>query len=289
MNGFLLIDKEKGINSFKLIVALRKLTGEKKVGYAGTLDPLATGLMIVALGEYTKLLPFLEISNKVYQAKIEFGKISDTLDADGKVQEVEISKIPSEQEIIELLNKKFLGDIEQIPPKFSAIKVNGKRAYDLARKGDVVELKSRLVHIFYTKVLSYQYPYLDIEIKCSSGTYIRSFADDLGRLLGVGGMITELRRIKISENDVSSALRLESLKSDVVDKFFVQPNLLFNHYFYLNLSEEQYHILARGNFIENCWEFEKIAFAFRNNQLVGVLDKIDNGTKLKFKRKLNVF
>jgi tRNA pseudouridine55 synthase len=180
MNGFLLIDKASGINSFKLVLALRKIAAQKRVGFAGTLDPLASGLMVLALGEYTKLLSYLEAKDKVYQVTMRFGVVSDTYDIDGQVVPfVNLEGVqppPTLGQIEAALARDFTGEINQIPPRFSALRIDGKRAYDMAREGQQFEMKARPVQIFSSKVLEYNFPELSLEVHCSSGMYIRSLA-----------------------------------------------------------------------------------------------------------------
>lgn len=293
MNGFLLIDKESGINSFKLVVALRRLAGEKRIGFAGTLDPLASGLMILALGEYTKLLPYLEAKDKVYQVRVRLGQVSDTYDVDGKVEDVQVNfsdgKQPTLEQIEAILQRDFQGEVKQIPPRFSAIKIDGVRAYDMAREGQQFEMKSRSVQIFYTKILEYKYPELDLEVHCSSGTYVRSIAHDLGQMLGCGGVVSELRRLKIGDIGVGRATPLASLNSDELSKFFIPTKEVFPDRQILNLNENQYEILAKGNFVPNLEGLEGEALGVFRDEVVGVVETTDNGSKLKFKKKLLIF
>jgi tRNA pseudouridine55 synthase len=205
--GFLLIDKPKGITSHDVVDLVRKQTGERRVGHAGTLDPLATGLMIVAVGrENTKQLSRFLKMDKEYEAEIEFGKISKTFDAEGPVEKVETSqRYPKSKEINVALRSKFTGEIFQTPPAFSAIKVKGKPAYKLARAGKDVKLEARKVVIHKIEILGYTCPILKLRILCSSGTYIRSIAHDLGQELGVGGYLKNLRRTGIGKYSVTDA------------------------------------------------------------------------------------
>lgn len=295
MNGFLLIDKEQGLNSFKLVVILRKLAGQKRVGYAGTLDPLASGLMVLALGEYTKLLPYLEAKDKVYRVGVKLGVISNTYDAEGQVEVYPEARQPSLEEIKEILADNFTGEIKQIPPKFSAIQIDGKRAYDLAREGHQFELKERPVQIFYAKVLDYQYPELKLEVHCSSGTYIRSLAHDLGEKLSCGAMVADLRRTKIGGLSIEQALPLDKIKEAPLINFFTPPSLIFKDVFsakqIIALGKEQYEVLAHGNFIENesVLGVGGVGLAFYKGEVVGVVETTERGSKLKFKKKLHIF
>ncbi len=212
MIGFLLIDKPRHVTSFSCVALLRKILNEKKIGFAGTLDPLATGLMIFAIGKATKSLQLLQKKDKVYEVTIQLGAISDTYDADGQVKTFEISStfsIPIFEQIEKLLVQEFLGEREQIPPIFSAIHIDGKRAYDLARRGETFHLSPRKIVFHELEILAYRWPYLTIRVHCSSGTYIRSLAYDIGQKLGCGGYVKELRRLKVGEYDVKNSISLE--------------------------------------------------------------------------------
>lgn len=291
-NGFLLIDKQKGINSFKLVIALRKIANQKRVGFAGTLDPLASGLMILAFGEYTKLLPYLEAADKVYLAKLKLGFVSNTYDGEGEIVEQDISSLekPNLQMLNKIIVQNFLGKIKQIPPKFSAIQIDGKRAYDLARKGTDFSLKPREVEIFSCEVVSYNFPDLELKIHCSSGTYIRSIANDLGVLLKFGAYLTDLRRINVAGVGVDQAEQLEEINAENFRLKFADLSLLFPTLPQFDLVKSQYEILAKGNFIDNVFDFSVgIALGLLDEQVVGLIETCENGRKLKFKKKFNIF
>lgn len=214
MEEFLLIDKPKGITSFDVVRQVKRMTGEKKVGHGGTLDPLATGLLIVALGKATKKLGALLGSDKEYEVWGHFGAMTETYDAAADIQIVDEAVFAGEKKIsaatIEsIIKEKFLGEIEQMPPAHSALKVNGKRAYELARKGIKVELKPRQLTIFKFEILEYDWPKVLFKVHCSSGTYIRSLIHDLGQNLGCGAYVQELRRTKVGGYDVKDAKRLD--------------------------------------------------------------------------------
>ncbi len=211
---FLLIDKPKGLTSFEVVASLRKIIGEKKIGHSGTLDPLATGLLIVGVGKDStkKLSSFLK-EDKEYEALIVLGEERDTDDVLGQRRNIVFkSEIPSEEELLVALNS-FLGKIKQVPPLFSAIKISGKKAYDLARVGKEISLKPREVVIYSIKLLDYRYPEVFIYCKVSSGAYIRSLARDLGRVLKTGAYVKELRRLAIGKCKVSEAVGLDEISS----------------------------------------------------------------------------
>ncbi|KKU80355.1 MAG: tRNA pseudouridine synthase B [Candidatus Peregrinibacteria bacterium GW2011_GWA2_47_7] len=204
----ILIDKPKGITSFDVIRILRKKLGIWKIGHAGTLDPLATGLMILALGTATKKLSSYIKLDKEYSAVIEFGAVSDTYDVDGVLTPVPSAK-PASRSAIEENLKSFVGEIMQVPPIFSAKKIKGKPAYAYARAGEPIKLEPRAVTIHSIEVLSYEWPLLSVRVHCTSGTYVRSLAHDLGARLQCGGFLKELRRTKIGKFAVESAESLQ--------------------------------------------------------------------------------
>jgi tRNA pseudouridine55 synthase len=211
MNGFLLIDKPEGITSFGVVAKVRKVLGIKKVGHCGTLDPQATGLLIICLGKATKLAQFVSKQSKKYLAEITLGYVSTTLDRDGELT-AHLPEIKPTLEDILTLIPEFAGDIEQLAPAYSAVKHQGKPLYKYARNNQSVEEKKRQVHVSEINVTAYEYPQLKIEVVCSSGTYIRSIAHDLGQRLNCGGYISNLRRAAIGRWRLENAIRLEDIQ-----------------------------------------------------------------------------
>ena len=220
--GFILIDKPSGMTSHDVVDYLRKITKIRKIGHAGTLDPIATGLLILGIGrKATKKLSQFQKLDKEYIAKIRLGAVSDTFDREGKILILKKVKIPKEKEVKEVLEN-FVGEILQTPPPFSAKKIKGVKLYELARKGILVKAKSKKVKIYKIKLLKYKFPYLEIKVNCSSGTYIRSLAKDIGEKLGCGGYVEELRRTKIGNFRVEKAQKLENLNSKNWQKFLFE-------------------------------------------------------------------
>lgn len=211
-----LIDKPAGWTSFDVVAKLRghlrAQTGNKKikVGHGGTLDPFATGLLIVLVGKATKRAEQLLKLDKTYEFTAVLGKTSTTGDPEGEIVEVSGAHEPSEQAVLTALEQSK-GQISQTPPMYSAIKVNGKRAYDLARAGKVVELEPRQVTIHSLELVSYEWPELKLVAQVSSGTYIRTLAEDIGKALGVGAYCAQLRRTEIGEYHISKAYFIEEL------------------------------------------------------------------------------
>ncbi len=216
--GFLLIDKPVGWTSFDVCGKLRKILKIKKIGHTGTLDPFATGLLIVAVGKATKLIPFLEKDQKIYETEILLGHTSETLDTESKIKKISDNEI-SKEAIEQILCSNFLGKIQQIPPKYSALKINDKKMCDMARKGEDFEIKARETEIISTKILDFNFPVVKIRLEVSAGFYVRSFARDLGVSLGLGGGVCQqLRRIGIG--DICPFCHFEVDKNTVEKKYF---------------------------------------------------------------------
>jgi tRNA pseudouridine55 synthase len=210
-DSIVLIDKPAGMTSFGVVARVRRQLrdhfGKKvKVGHTGTLDPFATGLMILVTGKECRNASQYSKLDKVYEATIRLGQKSTTGDPEGEISDIS-DRQPSEEEVKTAL-KRFTGEITQRPPIYSAIKINGQRAYKLARKGIEVEVPERTVTIYSLDLLDYSYPEVKIRVHVSSGTYIRTLAEDIGQVLEVGAYCTQLRRIRISDYDISSASSL---------------------------------------------------------------------------------
>ncbi len=217
MDEIILVDKPANMTSFGVVARIRRVlsrdAGKKvKVGHTGTLDPFATGLMIIVTGKECKNAEKYSKLDKVYEATFRLGQVSTTGDPEG-----EITTISSNQPQIDEVNaalSKFTGKIKQTPPAFSAIKINGQRAYKLARKGEVVVMPSRDVEIFSLELLGYAYPEVKIRTHVSSGTYIRTLAEDIGKELGTGAYCTQLRRLKVANYSVETAKTVDDILSD---------------------------------------------------------------------------
>lgn len=213
-DGILLIDKPANMTSFGVVARVRRVLsnqrGKKvKVGHTGTLDPFATGLMIIVIGRECKNATLYSKLDKVYEAMICLGQASTTGDPEGEITTVS-DIIPAQSEIEGVL-KKFTGEITQRPPIYSAIKIDGQRAYKLARAGKQIEMPERKVTIYSIELLNYIYPNVKICVQVSSGTYIRTLAEDIGKMLGVGAYCTQLRRISIDKWDISESKTLADI------------------------------------------------------------------------------
>lgn len=226
MDGYLLVDKPKGWTSFDVVNKIRNTIsksglykGPKKlfpVGHTGTLDPLATGLLLVLLGNYTKKATELTKLDKDYEVTMMLGQTSTTGDAEG--EKTAFSSVVPTKKQLDLAIRSFVGDIMQKPPVFSAIKVNGQRAYKLAREGKNVELTERKVKIYRVTGIGYKYPQADFTVKVSSGTYIRSLVVDIGKKLGTGAYMSDLRRTKVGKYSISEANNIDGLSAPEIQK-----------------------------------------------------------------------
>lgn len=213
-DGFYLIDKQQEWTSFDVCARMRKLLNIKKIGHTGTLDPFATGLLVVAVGKCTRLIPFFEKDRKKYRTKILFGKSSPTLDPESDAEDAPVREV-GESELQQILDEKFLGKIQQMPPQFSAIKIAGKKSCDLARRGEKVELKLRDTEIFIAKIVNFAWPEVEIELDVAAGFYVRALARDLGEALGGGAICAELRRTGVGELSVDDAELLEQISTPI--------------------------------------------------------------------------
>jgi tRNA pseudouridine55 synthase len=215
VTGVLVLNKPSGITSRKLVDQVARLASRSKVGHAGTLDPLATGILIVCIGPATRLVENLQDLPKSYRTMVRLGARSDTLDADGQIEVDPSPRIPSLREIEQALHP-LTGDVDQRPPEYSALKVQGRRAYELARAGRALELAPRRVRIDRIDVLRYDWPFLELEIDCGSGTYIRSIARDVGEMVGYGGFVQTLVRTRTGPFTLAEAIDPGSLSSESI-------------------------------------------------------------------------
>ena len=226
MNGILNIDKPAGITSFGVVKKIRHLTGVKKVGHSGTLDPFATGVLLVFIGrEATKHISKFIGLEKEYYAKIKLGKKTDTADLTGKViEEKFIPELSISQ--IESVFQNFIGRIQQIPPMYSAVKKNGVRLYKLARKGETIEREPRAVEIKELRLQKYEKPFLEFSAIVSKGTYIRTLAEDIAEKLGTVGHLVKLRRMRIGDFHIKDAVKLMKLDRETIGNLIISVKKL---------------------------------------------------------------
>ena len=279
MFGFLNIYKPKDKTSHDVVAILRRITKIKQIGHTGTLDPFAEGVLPICIGKATRLIEYLN-DDKAYIGTVQLGKSTTTYDLEGETVEVS-DKTPDLEEIENAL-KNFRGDIEQLPPIYSAIKVNGKKLYEYARKGEEVEIKPRSVNIGELKILNYDQEnrVLELYIKCSKGTYIRSIAHDLGKNLGCFGHLIKLIRVKAGDFEVEDSVKLEDLTSlEEVEKHLIYPLEKLNYQIYefnskeLELVSHGMKISARKNLQD------EIVLLINNGKLVAVANACDGNIK----------
>ena len=214
-DGLVVVDKPAGFTSHDVVARMRKAYGQRKVGHAGTLDPDATGILLVGLGRVTRLLRFLQVAGKEYRSGVRFGVATSTLDAGGEVLDRQDMAIDREQ--VEVATRRFVGDIEQVPPMVSAVKVGGRRLHELARAGEEVERDARRVRVDAIDVEAFEpgpYPLATLRIECSTGTYVRTLAADLGAALGGCAHVEWLRRLRVGSFGLDEARPLEVIESD---------------------------------------------------------------------------
>jgi len=246
-DGVLVVDKEEGETSFSVVRKVRKLLKVSKVGHAGTLDPFATGLLLVLVGQGTKLSPYLMAGDKTYLGTLTLGTETDTLDRTGRV--TAMKPVPKlDPELIRERARAFVGETEQTPPAFSALKVQGKRAYSLARKGLPVSLEKRRVRIMELAVLSLDLPDVTFRVVCSSGTYVRTLAADLGMELGVGAHLKALRRTAIGPYGVEDALRSGDMgaSAEAVKKRIIPLRHALPHFTEVEVDERTAFQVRKG-------------------------------------------
>jgi tRNA pseudouridine55 synthase len=212
ISGILVVDKPIGLTSHDVVQIIRTGTGIRRAGHTGTLDPRASGVLVVLIGPAVRLSEYVSATDKRYQAIIRLGNSTDTYDSEGKFTQQSSEPINVTEEQFETALQGFIGEIEQTPPAYSAIKIKGKRAYDMARKGEDVELEPRKIQVFHLEVLEWAPPEVVIDAHCSSGTYVRSLANDLGNTLGCGAYLVGLRRTKSGRFSLRDATPLRKLQ-----------------------------------------------------------------------------
>lgn len=249
INGFVVIDKPAGITSHDVVSRVRRILGTRKVGHTGTLDPFATGVLPVAVNDGTKAIPFLDEGVKCYEAVMQLGVATDTLDMTGAVIRT-ADWLPVTREDVESVLKQFTGHLSQIPPMFSAIKQDGQPLYKLARQGQVVERTAREITIHSLELLSFALPFVSFRVVCSRGTYVRTLADDMGEILGCGGALKELRRTASGPFDISSSISLEGLEEatrrGTLETLSVSPYAALSHLPDIPLNDSGLALVRHG-------------------------------------------
>ncbi len=280
ISGVLVIDKPVGMTSHDVVQVVRKGTNIRRAGHTGTLDPRASGVLIVLVGPAVRLSEYVSASDKRYQAVITLGKKTDTFDEDGKQlasAEVNVTEEQFEREL-----KTFVGDIEQVPPPYSAVKVQGRKAYEMAREGEEVDLAPRIISVYSLEMLEWAPPEVVIDIFCSSGTYVRSLANDLGERLGCGATLTGLRRTKSGRFTLRDAVPLRKLNEAFTDgtwyQYLIPAAEALSDWPALELSNDEMETVRHGNRIPAVPTPEKKARGIsQQGELVALLE-LDEAT-----------
>jgi tRNA pseudouridine55 synthase len=215
VSGVLVVDKPVGLTSHDVVQIIRRGTGIRRAGHTGTLDPRASGVLVVLIGPAVRLSEYVSASDKRYQATIRLGSSTDTFDAEGRVTSSASVENISEERFEEILDQ-YVGEIEQVPPPYSAIKVGGRKAYEMAREGEEVNLEPRVIQVYSLELLEWDSPEAVVDVFCSSGTYVRSLANDLGNALGVGAHLVGLRRTKSGRFTLRDAVPLRRLQESFI-------------------------------------------------------------------------
>lgn len=277
INGIVNIYKEKGYTSHDVVAVLRKVVGQKKIGHTGTLDPDATGVLPVCLGRATKVCELLTDHDKTYKALLLLGKTTDTQDISGEVLEERDPGDLTEEEVRSCIES-FIGEYDQIPPMYSALKVNGKKLYELAREGKTVERKSRKVQIHGIRILEMNFPHVRMEVDCSKGTYIRTLCHDIGEKLQVGGCMEELERTKVGRFLKEDAVTLDEVRQKMEQgegaELFTPLDQIFAELPAVTVTDAKAWMSYNGNDLPERFLLEKEAWT--DGQEVRVYDSRKN-------------
>ena len=249
MQGILIINKPQGYTSQDVVSKVKKILNVKKAGHTGTLDPMATGVLPVLIGEYTKLSKYLIEHDKTYVAKLKLGLKTDTGDLEGNViEEKEFDKSILEKSNVENVLKSFLGKQKQIPPMYSAIKINGKKLYEYAREGVEVEVEPRDIELYKLNLLSIENDEIEFEVSCSKGTYIRVVCEDIAKTLGTIGTMSSLNRTIVDKFNIGQAITFEELESikENIDSRLIKMENVFDHLPKLTLNKRKEDLFLNG-------------------------------------------
>ncbi|MEG1255180.1 tRNA pseudouridine(55) synthase TruB [Clostridium sp.] len=282
--GVLNINKPLGITSFDVVRKVKRLSKGKKVGHGGTLDPEASGVLPVCIGRATKAIEFIMEDTKEYIAKVKLGVVTDTYDREGKVlRENEVSV--TNDEIIKVIEK-FVGNIDQVPPMYSALKQNGKKLYELAREGKEVYREPRKITIYSIDILTIESPIVEIKVSCSKGTYIRSLCYDIGEELGCGGMMWGLERTSTGPFSISGSVNLKDLTEENIENHIISLEDVFSKFPKLVVNEKFEKLILNGVMINDktllnqLEKFCNYAVYNSSNKLIGIGAETDAGFKL---------
>lgn len=276
MNGIIIINKHKGCTSHDIVYKVKKMFNEK-VGHTGTLDPMATGVLPLLIGKGTQCSKYLINHDKIYNVTLQLGEKTDTADSEGKVIETkEVKEKTLKKENIEKILEKFKGKQEQIPPIYSAIKVNGKKLYEYARKGQEVEIKPRKIEIYNIELLNIneKQKQIEFQVSCSKGTYIRSLCEDIAQRLGTVGYMLELKRIQVGNFNIKEAITIEQLENNIDNKEFIEENFIqfekiFKNKEKIELDDRKLRLFLNGVQLTSDKK-EGIYKIYNNNKFIGI-------------------
>lgn len=283
MNGVILINKEKGISSFGVVAKIRKILNIKKVGHTGTLDPEATGLLPILVGNGTKISKYLIEHDKTYIAKLKLGIKTTTADGEGDILEKDDFKLNKKNvDLYKNVFNSFIGKSTQIPPIYSAIKVDGKKLYEYARKNEEVEIKPREIEIYNIKIISINYDEneIDFEVSCSKGTYIRTLCEDIAKKLETCGYMKELKRTRVDNFRIEDAITLEELENNKNNEEYLKNKIIsieniFENKNKINLNERKKELFLNG--VKLTYNLEDdIYLVYSNNKFIGLGKVKDN-------------
>lgn len=271
LKGILNVNKEKGISSARVVSLVRRALNMKKVGHTGTLDLEASGVLPIVIGKATRVSDYMMTKDKVYETELILGAKTDTLDAAGEIIEKSDKEVTRE-EFLQAM-KTFKGEIDQIPPMYSALKVNGKKLYDLAREGIEIERKKRKVNIYDIELLDFAFPKATIRVTCSKGTYIRTLVDDLGEELGSLAYVNELARVRVGDFDIKDAIKSEDLleipKEDLINKLYPIDTAL-KDFDKIILDRKYLNNLVNGQIVEVDKNYGKIIRVYAGDDFIGL-------------------
>ena len=269
MKGLIIINKPKGYTSHDVVNVLRKKLNTKKVGHTGTLDPNATGVLPILVGKATKISKYLIEHEKTYIATIELGKKTDTGDAEGKIIEEDTNKKDISKEEIEKVLKDFIGKQNQIPPMYSAIKVDGKKLYEYAREGKTVELKPREIEILDINLITYTNNEIEFSVRCSKGTYIRTLCEDIAEKLGTIGYMKELQRTSINEFDIKNSISIDDLDNINIEEKIISIDKIFDDKPKIDLNNRKLELFLNG--VQLTHELDDELYrVYNNNNFIGL-------------------
>lgn len=280
MDGVIIINKPKGFTSQDVVSKTKKILNVKKAGHTGTLDPLATGVLPVLIGNYTKLSKYLIEHDKVYRAKIKFGEQRETGDLEGKVVKTSDVKVSDIENIKFVLNK-MIGEQMQVPPMYSAIKINGKKLYEYARNGETVEVPARKIEIYKLDLIDFNEieQSLEVEVSCSKGTYIRVLCEDIAKNLGTVGFMEELNRIKVDKFDIDKSLSFEDLEKNKenIEKYLIKMEDIFKDLPKIFLTSRKKELFLNGVKLRGYENFKDGMYNIFQNEYIGI-GIVENGT-----------